>query len=685
MSFSSYAENGQKSQIARFHHIQPRRLRTWVEDDKVNQCHQCGRTFGLFIRKHHCRVCGRIFCWECSKNSIQISPKLGMALRPYKNFAGGLVSYFREMTGKTTEKEMSQKHRVCDVCYRKHTHLKDMDIYIAIFRHLTIPDLHRASAVSTVWRQAALYVLSEIREIQYLPAHHRYTSLEKKVIWDHRKLFAGHGKWLLQLIRTVDWSILPVKMEVSKILRAKKTCNCWSMMCSRDCGRMVNPLDAMELFGHPNRLVIRYAIQCLKGVSPSELMDYIPVMVKCVAEDIDKLILDFLVSSAIQDEKFLSGVYWELSTYSKLECVEYFVNAIKEKMDERYFHKFHCARNLLWTLKTATHTNAFELYTYLQKKTVGTDLYCPFYPHEQAAKIIGVDVKNSYRKPIEVRMSVSDDTPQVESCVKRFIFKKDDVRKDQLIMNLIRICDAILKRDLNVDYGIVTYRVTPIDGNSGVIEVIDRAETVYHIRDQLHKSIQNHLIERNPTAQINELRGRFIKSTAAYCVISYLLGIGDRHLDNIMVTDDGYLFHIDFEYLLGRNPKPLCHEIRITREIIDAIGGHTSTYYKEFQRHCCQIYNCLRRYHNIFYEFFKIIPEYTVDEIERSVNHRFAPGEHSDEAEEQLTKIIENSNDNFGDAFMDLFHHYSRQSSFKDSVGEWLSSIHKMTRHVFNL
>jgi len=50
----------------------------WMRDDEVKFCYECQTPFSTFIRKHHCRVCGQIFCWRCSQNTIKLSNDLAI-------------------------------------------------------------------------------------------------------------------------------------------------------------------------------------------------------------------------------------------------------------------------------------------------------------------------------------------------------------------------------------------------------------------------------------------------------------------------------------------------------------------------------------------------------------------------------------------------------------------------------
>jgi len=45
----------------------------WESDDAVTNCNLCRNIFTFSRRKHHCRLCGKIFCQNCSNNQVRIS------------------------------------------------------------------------------------------------------------------------------------------------------------------------------------------------------------------------------------------------------------------------------------------------------------------------------------------------------------------------------------------------------------------------------------------------------------------------------------------------------------------------------------------------------------------------------------------------------------------------------------
>ena len=48
--------------------------RFWVPDDTVTNCSDCGAEFNMWIRRHHCRRCLDVFCWECTPHR-RVIPK----------------------------------------------------------------------------------------------------------------------------------------------------------------------------------------------------------------------------------------------------------------------------------------------------------------------------------------------------------------------------------------------------------------------------------------------------------------------------------------------------------------------------------------------------------------------------------------------------------------------------------
>ncbi|XP_041986997.1 1-phosphatidylinositol 3-phosphate 5-kinase [Aricia agestis] len=79
--------------------------RYWMPDDISKECYECAARFGTLRRRHHCRVCGQIFCSRCCSQRVpgQIFGCAG-GLRVCTYCCNVVLSYLREndMTGEIT-------------------------------------------------------------------------------------------------------------------------------------------------------------------------------------------------------------------------------------------------------------------------------------------------------------------------------------------------------------------------------------------------------------------------------------------------------------------------------------------------------------------------------------------------------------------------------------------------------
>lgn len=180
------------------------------------------------------------------------------------------------------------------------------------------------------------------------------------------------------------------------------------------------------------------------------------------------------------------------------------------------------------------------------------------------------------------------------------LYKKgDDLRQDQLILQMISLIDRLFRRE-HVDLGLTPYKVLPTSSNDGLIEYVPSIPLSSIIKTS--GSIIRHLVavHPDPSAPLGvnpHVLDTFVRSAAGNCVVTYVLGVGDRHLDNILLAPDGRLFHIDFGYILGREPpgKGFAQPVRLDPTMVEAMGGQESSQYKRFLSLCCEAYNILRK------------------------------------------------------------------------------------------
>uniref|UniRef100_A0A9J7Z9W8 phosphatidylinositol-4,5-bisphosphate 3-kinase n=2 Tax=Cyprinus carpio TaxID=7962 RepID=A0A9J7Z9W8_CYPCA len=507
----------------------------------------------------------------------------------------------------------------------------------------------------------------ELKEIMERDPLSQLCENEKDLIWtlrhDCRENFPQS---LPKLLLSVKWSKHEDMAQLQALLQI------WPKL---------SPRDALELldFNYPDQYVREFAVNCLRDMSDDELLQYLLQLVQVLRYEpyYDCALSRFLLERAQSSRKIGHFLFWHLRSEMYMPAVSVHFALILEaycrgciphievlKKQVEALSKLKAVNELIkfGTIKTKTkqaHLKEAMMTCLRQTGFIETlsDLHSPLNPNILLA---GVNVErckymDSKMKPLWIVYNnklLGGDTVDI-------IFKNgDDLRQDMLTLQILRLMDLLWK-EANLDLRIVPYGCLATGDHSGLIEVVSSADTIANIQKTSSNmaaaaafnkdALLNWLKDKNSGDALDKAIEEFTLSCAGYCVATYVLGIGDRHSDNIMVRSTGQLFHIDFGHILGnfkskfgikRERVPFI----LTHDFIHVIQqGKTSNTEKfgNFRQYCEEAYLILRKNGNLFITLFALmltagLPELTSVKDIQYLKDSLALGKTDEEALKQF-------------------------------------------------
>ncbi|KAL3606360.1 phosphatidylinositol-4- kinase [Fusarium poae] len=414
----------------------------------------------------------------------------------------------------------------------------------------------------------------------------------------------------------------------------------------------VNPVTAVTMFlpayqYHP--FIIQYAMRALESHSVDVTFFYVPQIVQSLRYDSLGYVKRYILETAQFSQLFAHQIIWNMKANSYKDDDAQIPDEIKPTLDtvmtqmvdgfapedrdfyEREFAFFDEVTDISGKLKPFIKKSKPEkkqkIEEELRKIKVEVGVYLPSNPD---GVVIGIDRKSgkplqSHAKApymatfriqknkggvseVDEMMDEKDggDHGTPEKTVEVWqsaIFKVgDDCRQDVLALQMIAAFRGIF-HDVGLDVYVFPYRVTATAPGCGVIDVLPNSIS----RDMLGREAVNGLYDyfiskygNENSLRFQRARSNFVKSMAAYSVISYLLQFKDRHNGNIMIDDAGHILHIDFGFCFDIAPGGIKFErapFKLTTEMVAVMGGsmeHQS--FKAFEELCVKAFLASRQY-----------------------------------------------------------------------------------------
>lgn len=622
----------------------------WVPDSDVSKCTRCALSFGFWARKHHCRSCGNIFCGTCCANYIEIPEYISDITGDHARWN---PSYW--MPTIFGRGESGNAMLVCTSCETEINNIKLS--YEPFVRALNEgKDIKSISAANSGYDVNVVdYYKHQLRLCQLVFPGEEPTQNQKSLLNNNARHFAGHSKYLAQLIKYCDWQNENEVNNVLQAISAKKNCDCSDLLCMSTCSSelkfddIINVLSSYKI--SMDVTVVKHMFRILKSFSPQVIIACIVHLANLVVDhkQLHPFIFDVvnparINSSTVSSEVLMYRMFWALEIMREEMTPE------KSGNVKSFYSMFSIAQ-----LRVLQKEFEFfkKLLDDIDKDSVNTEFTTPIHlPYDPSVLLMGIqeyDVKESENRPVVITFEATLNKRGDERIAKRIMFKRDNVTHDHNVSNLIHIIDMILSATINGSADdksmelsrLPNYTVMPIAKNIGMIEYLD-AETLSSVIKTA--GIGQYLIDHNSGDNgltVRQLKANYEYSLVGYTLIAWFLGVGDRHLKNILLTKYGELIHIDFAYMLGDQPASVTDKsLPLTCDMVGFIGGPNSPAFAKYVRNCVKGATVLKKYWNLFHLI--LCQDVNKDKVEQFIRKRFQIRQRNSVVNDEVRTYVQN-------------------------------------------
>lgn len=498
--------------------------------------------------------------------------------------------------------------------------------------------------------------------------HEKLMDDEKYLLWDNRLYLTANPLALPKvLLSAPSWS-------VSNLKHIYRLIDCWAPMCAIDAIQLLLP-------SFPDTHVREIAIDWIGKQHDDELCDYLPQLLQAFRyeKNLDCHLFWSLLERALNNVRIANLLYWQLKLNANdrlfQERSETMINCLLWTCGSAFWKAIDKQEELLNRLTTVSNDikkiRDSQRMSVLLKKLESVQDYLaenkPTMPWAPSLEVCDLELKSCSYFPsntLPLKLAFRSCEESCNRSIKFYtydtIFKAgDDLRQDMLAIQMIKIMEKLWLRE-GLDLRMVTFDCLATGDRQGMVEMVQNAETLRKIQQTGSflagafnpKSIDSYIRLWNTSElEYKTALDKFLHSCAGYSVATYILGICDRHNDNIMITNSGHLFHIDFGKFLGdaqmmgsikRDRTPFV----LTADMAYVINGgdRPSKKFQTFIELCTMGFNIIRRNRNLFLNLFSLMSSAKIhglnNESIRYIDKMLMPNLTEPEAMAKFTRLI---------------------------------------------